>query len=252
MKEWDFFDLFQNDYTICPAGWGMTGECATFHRIYYVCGGEAYRRVEGRDERLEQGYLYVFPVMEPYTLWHNPKDPLEVLWFHVECRADFVMGYEKIKIHQNGELYYLLKSIQAIQSNPDCFGEVLCLLGVFLRRLRQRIKPQPPVSSRMQKVLSCLEERGNTCPTVDELAASVGLERSYFCRWFQKDFRMSPSRYLLSVRMNQACKALMEGKRVWEAAEAAGYRDEKAFSRAFKGYMEISPGSYRKKYKEWL
>ncbi|MCI8995342.1 MAG: AraC family transcriptional regulator [Lachnospiraceae bacterium] len=252
MEAWDFFDLYQNDYTVCPPGWGMTQECATFHRIYYVCGGEAYRRDQGRDERLEKGYLYVFPVMEPYTLWHNPQDPLEVLWFHVECRADHTMGYEKVRIHENGELYYLLKSIQALQEERDCFQELLCLFGVFLKRLRQRIKPQPSMDSRMQEVLSYLEERGNDCPTVDELASNVGLDRSYFCRWFQRSFHMSPSRYLLAMRMNRASKALMEGRSIWEAAEAARYQDEKAFSRAFRDYMEISPGNYRRKYKEWL
>ena len=252
MEAWDFFALYQNDYTVCPDGWGMTQECATFHRIYYVCGGEAYRRYRGRDERLEHGYLYVFPVMEPYTLWHNPENPLEVLWFHVECTAEYTMGYEKVRIYENGELYYLLKSIRALQEEGDCFQELLCLFGVFLKRLRHRIKPQPPMDSRMQGVLAYLEQRGDDCPTVDELASTVGLERSYFCRWFQRSFRMSPSRYLLAMRMNRASKALMEGRSIWEAAEAAQYRDEKSFSRAFRSYMEISPGNYRKKYKEWL
>ena len=63
---------------------------------------------------------------------------------------------------------------------------------------------------------------------------------------------MPPLQYLMAMKMSVAARCLLQGGSVGQAAEAVGYADEKAFSRAFRDYMEISPGNYRRKYKEWL
>lgn len=57
---------------------------------------------------------------------------------------------------------------------------------------------------------------------------------------------MPPMQYLTAMKMSVAARCLLKGASVRQAAEAVGYADEKAFSRAFKAYMETSPGKYKK------
>ena len=46
--------------------------------------------------------------------------------------------------------------------------------------------------------------------------------------------------------MSVGAQALLGGRTVSEAAALCGYSDSKTFSRAFKKYMEVTPGEYKK------
>jgi AraC-like DNA-binding protein len=50
--------------------------------------------------------------------------------------------------------------------------------------------------------------------------------------------------------MSASAKALVNGATIYEASAAAGYDNEKAFSRAFKKNMDVTPSNYKKHYVE--
>ena len=84
--------------------------------------------------------------------------------------------------------------------------------------------------------------------TVSELAARLGLDRSYFSNLFKQSQGKSPQQYLNEVRMSQAAAQLTEqGNTVTETAASVGYADVFAFSRMFKQYYGVSPSEYRSK-----
>lgn len=99
----------------------------------------------------------------------------------------------------------------------------------------------------MQEICSYIEENLGGDLSVQRVADYAGMERSYFSKLFKKTFRMSPRQYIYAKRMNCAAELIIQGKRIKEACRRVGYTDEKAFSRAFKQYMEMSPGEYGKK-----
>lgn len=240
------FQILMNDYTLCPPGWGMTGECAAFYRIYYVCGGKAWFRQGDREVQLKHGWLYILPIMQPYSLRHDIQDPLEVLWFHVELDLSMGRDFTAVEIRGGEDLYYLLNSIRIIQREPDAFPDVKRLFDIFLKRLEERLTLYRTGSSRMKRVLSYIEEHIAEDPGIKELAACAGMERSYFSRRFKEIFKMCPRQFVYTRKMSVGAKALLEGATVSEAAGKCGYSDEKAFTRAFKRYMEVTPGEYKK------
>lgn len=240
------FKILQNDYTICPPDWGMTGECATFYRIYYICGGKAWFRQEDSEIRLQKGWLYVLPVMQPYSLRHDVEDPLEVLWFHVELDLSLGMDFTAVEILEEEELYYLLNSIRILQQNPECFQDVTRLFDIFLKRLDERLSIYRTGSSRMKRVLNYIEEHIAEEVKVQKLAECAGMERSYFTRCFKEIFHMCPRQFVYARKMSAGAQALLRGCTVKQAAGECGYSDEKAFTRAFKKYMEVTPGEYKK------
>lgn len=244
------FQMIQNDYTVCPSSWGMKEECAAFYRMYYVCGGTAWYEQAGRKLQLEKGCFYIFPVMQAYSLWQDVKNPLEVLWFHVEMDITKGIDFTCLPIEQEGQLYFLLHSIRLVQTESSAFADVLRLFDIFLKRIEDKLVHYYTGSSRMKHVLRYIGEHIAEDLSVQELARYAGMERSYFTRCFKQVFGVSPGEFIAGRKMSAGAQALLAGVSVQEAALACGYSDCKAFSRAFKKHMEVSPGAYKKSHIE--
>lgn len=83
--------------------------------------------------------------------------------------------------------------------------------------------------------------------TVADLAAEVAMSRSAFSARFTRLVGEPPMQYLARWRMLVARTSLVEdGVTLGELAPRLGYQSEAAFSRAFKRFMGVSPGSVRR------
>ena len=77
--------------------------------------------------------------------------------------------------------------------------------------------------------------------TCGSVAAQINISEVYLRKLFSKYRGLSPSRYLLRVRMKKANFYLSEGYSVCETAQNVGYRDVYQFSRAYKKHFGYSP-----------
>ena len=83
--------------------------------------------------------------------------------------------------------------------------------------------------------------------TLVELAREVGLSRSIFADRFAQYVGVPPMHYLGRWRMQLAIQHLsIPGVSVAQAGSVVGYESEAAFNRAFKKYVGVTPGSWRK------
>jgi AraC-like DNA-binding protein len=83
--------------------------------------------------------------------------------------------------------------------------------------------------------------------TLASLAAEAGMSRSAFAARFTASIGEPPMHYVARWRMNLALTLLREQDvGIAETASKLGYQSEAAFSRAFKRYIGIAPGSVRK------
>jgi AraC-like DNA-binding protein len=83
--------------------------------------------------------------------------------------------------------------------------------------------------------------------TVASLAEEVAMSRSAFAARFKELVGESPMQYITRWRMNVALTWLKEEPvSLGELANRLGYRSEAAFSRAFKRFIGVSPGSARR------
>ena len=86
--------------------------------------------------------------------------------------------------------------------------------------------------------------------TVEELAETVNVDRSYLTVLFKKYIGMSPKQYILKTKMKTACEYLESTDYdVGQIAGSVGYDDLFVFSRAFKRTIGISPTEYRENIK---
>lgn len=83
--------------------------------------------------------------------------------------------------------------------------------------------------------------------SLDTLAKSCYISKSYLHKLFQKEFGMTPFQFITKVRMEQAKTLLNEMYPVGEVAYMVGYSDIYQFSRAFKRFYKYSPEKTRNK-----
>ena len=83
--------------------------------------------------------------------------------------------------------------------------------------------------------------------SVEAVARSIGLNRSYLYKVFKETTGISPQAYLMQLRINKACELLiLPENTVTSVAYAVGY-EPLSFTRAFKNVMGMTPLEYRKK-----
>ena len=83
--------------------------------------------------------------------------------------------------------------------------------------------------------------------SVEDIASTCGLNRSYFGKIFKNAVGKSPQEFLLNYRMIKACELLkLTQLSIGDISSAVGYDNQLHFSRAFKNIYGISPRDWRK------
>jgi AraC-like DNA-binding protein len=95
--------------------------------------------------------------------------------------------------------------------------------------------------------LSSIHRDPNHAWTVESLAGRAGMSRSTFAGRFAELVGEPPLHYITRLRMQKARALLRDGKATLAAvAENSGYESEAAFSKAFKRWVGVAPGTYRR------
>jgi AraC family transcriptional regulator len=82
---------------------------------------------------------------------------------------------------------------------------------------------------------------------LDQLAALAGLSKFYFNRLFKSALGVSPSRYQINLRMEEAKRRLRETKEsIVSVALEVGYANPSHFAQIFRRTTGLSPSDYRR------
>lgn len=127
---------------------------------------------------------------------------------------------------------------------------------MFVEVLRRYLAAQPDDSrgwlsglrdAHVGEALRLLHSRPAEDWTLERLAHAVGLSRTILVSRFTHYVEMPPMQYLARWRLQLAAR-LLERPRVSiaQAAAEVGYESEAAFNRAFKKFVGMPPGTWRK------
>lgn len=142
---------------------------------------------------------------------------------------------EEFSQHQAG-----IENAQSLEDVENHFQTVLHLLTQYKGRPFESHKRE------VQEVLRYLHTHYGENITLENLAETTCLNRSYLCRVFKKEMGMSIFSYLNDFRMKRAEELLLKGDNMYikEVASQVGIDDPFYFTRRFKEYFGMSPKDY--------
>ncbi len=98
----------------------------------------------------------------------------------------------------------------------------------------------------IKEAISYIEENFQNEISVEDIAKTCGLNRSYFGKIFKDVMGKSPQEFLLSYRMIKATELLkLSQLSIGDISNAVGYPNQLHFSRAFKKIYTLSPREWR-------
>ncbi|WP_138754272.1 AraC family transcriptional regulator [Paenibacillus sinopodophylli] len=124
----------------------------------------------------------------------------------------------------------------------------------LLRHIFKHNLPDSMVVNSRQSVEDTIEQLNRNYGdlwTVDRMAATANLGRWQYTRLFKEITGQVPLQYLSDIRINQA-KHLLQATddRMFDIAQNIGFGNEFYFNRRFKQTVGLSPGQYRRHYRE--
>lgn len=123
----------------------------------------------------------------------------------------------------------------------------LLQLVTFLSRCYSQTRnPQSKSLLRIAEAISLIQRHYADPITLDDLVEISGMSRRNFIRTFESAMGSPPIKYLIRLRVQQACKLLRESDRsVTDIAMSVGFSDSNYFSRQFRSLTGSSPRDYR-------
>ncbi|NOJ71544.1 response regulator transcription factor [Paenibacillus alvei] len=122
----------------------------------------------------------------------------------------------------------------------------------WIRRVMQRMSMEASMVRRrsgnrlVAEVKELIESELHTELTLQDVADRLYINASYLSRLFKQEMDQPFSSYLLTRRMERAKEALFQGERVYQAAEAAGFRDVSYFTKVFRKYWGVTPSDWKR------
>lgn len=246
MKEYNQKILFSQ------ASLDKTDRGVQFHshpgvELILVSEGACLITVEGTCFECTPGTMLVIPpenshnqvclehVVNSFLVFHCPPEV-----FDSECRlVDLSADPWCIR------LFRLVCELSENKRYDLCEGVLLSLLAA-LRRLEEKQRKDPELHPGLRKAVELFETEFTRSWSMEELARRAGVSHSYLRRLFEREFQISPQRYLQNIRMAHARQYLLNTwVSVAEVAVLCGYSDSNYFTRLFRKLHHCTPGDYR-------
>lgn len=104
--------------------------------------------------------------------------------------------------------------------------------------------PLPSMHWRVRRAMEQIDARLDDPPSLEELAAGLGISPSRLRHMFKEQAGLPISRYVLWIRLRTALLRALEGTSMTEAAQEAGFSDAAHFSRTCRQVFGLPPTAF--------
>ncbi|MBR5157471.1 MAG: response regulator [Clostridia bacterium] len=164
-----------------------------------------------------------------------------------KCKFVIISGYADFQYAQKAISYgcfeYLLKPVT--RENADCLLENLKETLDEENGITKMYKITSSDNIAFNKLISFVDEHFCEKLYLNELTEKFGINMTYCCYLFNKNFGCGFTKYILKCRMDMAAELILENKfSTNKIAELCGY-DYYHFNKLFKKYFGMTPKQYR-------
>ena len=233
-----------------------------FHYILNGKGTFFWQDARGHEHemRLKAGQGFLISPRQITTYVADERIPWEYRWLEFDgLRAK--ESLEIIGLSVNNPIYnpvhsefsHIMKEemLYIVRNKKEAPLHLIGHLYLFIDALMRSVKENQPTVSKVKdyyikEALAYIEHNYMNDISVESIAESSGLNRSYFGKIFKESVGKSPQEFLINYRMIKAAELLRRTRySINEIGCAVGYPNQLHFSRAFKSVYGVSPRNWR-------
>ena len=225
----------------------------------YLIKGKAKITSGSRTFLAKAGDLVYLDCYQPYG--YDAVSELETIWFHFDGmgarqlnQAIQELDATVFTLNDNTRAVNYIKRIYqnyhqgGQESEPVISSYIMSVLSELFPSSQNSVNRQ--VSEQLgivEQTMEYVKQHLNSELTIEILANQVSLSKYYFARSFKKETGYTPHEYVLKARINYA-KELLRGTEMVlrQIALECGFTDESSFASAFKKYVGMTAGEFRK------
>ena len=236
------------------------------YEIYYLKSG--YRRyfIGYNIYDLGPGDIILIPpmVMHRVTAVPNKENKIHERYLlsipKSEINDAFLKSFNSYRYNltdkQSEAIFALLEKIRLENESTDSFTKPICTLHTneilsIICRANPCGETSPLTNNNLAENISkYIQENFDKNITLKSVAEHFSYRKEYFSVLFKQLNGLGFNQYLTQVRLTQSLKLLVEtDKSITEISAECGWNNSNYFSSVFKKELEVSPLTYRKKYK---
>ena len=234
------------------------GRCDYY--LMYIIEGELKFGIDDGECLVGKGNAIIFPPRfhYKYTYSGNGKT-LKYLWVHFTGShvRSFLEGLElfplstPLNVGQDSHIAMGFQSLFDGFSKGGLFSkqEIACELEHILITLAKAIHKDSVPQNPLARSLEYINSHFTSDISANELARIENLSVSRYNALFSKHMGMPPIRYVIKLRMANACELLENtDMSIRQIGILVGYEDPHFFSKLFKKHVGTSPLQYRQKH----
>jgi len=212
--------------------------------IHYVTSGRGKVYARGLQYDVHTGQAFLMLPGESVSYEADPEDPWAFRW----------VGFTGRLAHQFDQLspvFDVPQEVLAIMcdlSDPETPNNILGyrVAAELMLLHAMLLTPDKKKPDYVQMVMDHVNNYSTKKLSVANIAASLGLNRSYLSDLFKKKTGLSIRRYILKTRLETSKRHLLHGASVKEAALASGFTDVSNFAKLFTREVGTTPTQFRK------
>ena len=240
--------------------WDSSQHIHTCAEMFFVTGGSGSLQLQLDTVPLVAGDLVTVDPGVPHTEYSQSVDPLQYV----------VLGVDGLELHASAGGYVLLHGFAQQRQTSACLelmlhevsaglsgSAALCqsllriLLILMTRQYQSVLFPVPTEQKSSREcalVRRYIDNHFKEALTLEQLAVVAHLNKYYLSHAFQKEYGVSPIRYLLQRRIRESRFLLAQTDHTLShIAQILGFSSPSYFSQCFRRVEGMSPTEYRRR-----
>ncbi len=211
--------------------------------LHYVVSGFGTFTRENITYNIKPGEIFVIPPYIETYYQADEKSPWKYIWIGFTTKnIPEVLDRAVISCPNIGTIFHEMLLCSKLENGrsahlASCLWKLVSILS----------ENGEAKSNHIDKAINYMHSNYANEISIQQIAETLGLNRKYFCSLFTAQIGVSPSEYLISLRLNKAAELMTKhNQSPTTAAISVGYNDIYHFSKSFKKHFGISPRTYCK------
>lgn len=223
----------------------------------YVKKGKYFVEMHNKRYDISEEETVFIPSFVTHTVGSDSE--VTVTYVHFVCNY---MNFDVFSLSENEclriknkNLCTMLEEINSAASTGGISGKIrtdkaICNVVSLLIEENILNVSEPAIDPQLMKILSYIKENALKGVTAEEIVEKADCGKTKFYEMFCEKMKMTPHKYIEKERLRKTLLLLADGKKIKEAAAAAGYCDEVYFTKKFKKIFNMTPKQYKRNLKE--